>query len=113
MRDIIVAARVQDRGQAEVSVIILTADLKQERTKWLAECLELGTATYGETLDEARNDLLEAVTLQLNEVQQMGFIEDYLVDHGVPVIPIITTRIGRGSRPGSSWRVPALAGTQL
>ena len=40
------------------------------------------------TLEEAKEDLSEAIDLQLTEVDQLGFIEDYLKEHGVIMHPV-------------------------
>ncbi len=66
-----------------LSVIALTADLEQEDDKWIGTILELGTSTFADTLDALMNELDEAVVLQLNEVERLGFIEEYLKEHGV------------------------------
>ena len=73
-----------------VSMILLTADYRQEDGNWLAECLELGVATYGTTLEEAKEDLSEAIDLQLTEVDELGFIKEYLKEHGVQIHPFPT-----------------------
>ena len=54
--------------------------------QWTATCLELGTSTFGDTLDEAKKELQEAVILQLDEVERLGFIADYLEENPVPII---------------------------
>ena len=88
MRDGIVAFRREN--EKLISMVLLTADYRQEEGNWLAECLELGVATYGTTLDEAKEDLSEAIDLQLTEVDQLGFLEEYLKEHGVTIHPVPT-----------------------
>ena len=69
-------------------VITLTLLLTEEGQRWVGECLELGTAAYGHSLEEVHEQLIEAVLLQLNEMERMGFIEDYLREHNVRLQPL-------------------------
>ncbi len=91
MLELTLAVRYKETGAQEG--ILLSLQFKQEGGKWLAECLELGTATYAETLEEAQRELLEAVSLHLNQVEQMGIIDEFLREHGV-------RRFGFGAPPG-------------
>ena len=69
-------------------VFSLAFDLEKEGEQWTSTCLELGISTFGDTLDEAKNGLQEAVTLQLNEMERLGFIAAYLEENRVSVIPL-------------------------
>ncbi len=91
MLELTLAVRYKETGAQEG--ILLSLQFKQEGGKWLAECLGLGTATYAETLEEAQRELLEAVSLHLNQVEQMGIIDEFLREHGV-------RRFGFGAPPG-------------
>ena len=86
MREGIVAVR--RHGDSIVSIMLLTGEFQQEEGVWLAECLELGVVAYASTLDEAKRDLSEAIDLQLNEVERLGFIEEYLKERRVQVHPV-------------------------
>jgi predicted RNase H-like HicB family nuclease len=46
----------------------LTAAVHQEEDWYVAQCLEVDVASQGRTIDEALNNLAEAVTLYLDEV---------------------------------------------
>lgn len=103
-------AAIHFEGSKPVAVAILTADLFRDEGKWLAECLELGTATYASTLEEAQLELAEAVHLQLDEVEALGFLDEFLRDRGVKLLPIM--RGEKGTRPrGPSWAMPVLTST--
>ena len=69
-------------------VIVLTFDFSQESEQWVGLCLELGTSTFSDTLEQTRLELQEAVELQLNEVERLGFIQDYLSENHVRVVPV-------------------------
>ncbi len=59
----------------------LTAAISQEGDWFVAQCLEVDIASQGETLDEARDNLAEALAL---------YFEDADVDVGEPpvIVPI-------------------------
>lgn len=63
--------------------VILTLKLYREGDQWLGECLELGTATFGTTLDEVRNELPDLVALHLAELDQSGEREHFFQTHGI------------------------------
>jgi predicted RNase H-like HicB family nuclease len=52
-------------GGAYDHVLILTLDYVQEGGQWVGVCLELGTSTFAESLETVRQELREAVALQL------------------------------------------------
>ena len=84
MRDLLPAALMSD-GRA-VAMIVLTADFEQEDGLWIGTCLELGTSTQAETLDELRAELKDAIDLQLNEMARLGYTREYLRSQGVKLM---------------------------
>lgn len=89
-------------------ILTLSVEFRQEDSRWLAECLELGTAAYGDTLERAEAEVLEAISLQLNQVEEMGFVQKFLKEHGVQEVAIRVPR-ARSARK-VSWAVPAALG---
>jgi len=65
--------------------IRLTVVFKQEEDVWTAECSELGTATFGESLEEAIKNIEEAVCLHLNTLEDIGEIEQFFQENNVEV----------------------------
>lgn len=65
--------------------IVLTMLFKQEEDVWTAECKELGTATFGDTFEEAKRDLEEAVTLHLSTLEKIGERERFFRERGIEV----------------------------
>ena len=57
-------------------------------------CLELGTTTFADTLDELRKEISDAVTLQLDEIERLGFIEEFLRDHSVQPVLLVPSATG-------------------
>ena len=67
-------------------VIVLTFEFCEESGQFVGVCLELGTSAFAETLQQTRLELREAVELQLNEVERLGFIDDYLSENHVRIV---------------------------
>lgn len=71
-----------------VEVSVLTVEFEQEDGMWIGTCLELGTSTQAQTLEELQAELTDAVDLQLNEMARLGYTRDYLRAQGAKVLPI-------------------------
>jgi predicted RNase H-like HicB family nuclease len=65
--------------------VVLTFLFKQEEDVWTAECKELGTATFGDTYEEAKRDLEEAVMLHLNTLEKVGERERFFKERDIEV----------------------------
>ena len=87
MRDTTTVIHRNNEGSPDY-VIVLTFEFSQESGQWIGLCLELGTSTFSDTLGQTRLELQEAVELQLNEVERLGFIQDYLSENHVRVVPV-------------------------
>lgn len=68
--------------KAEV-YMILTVQFQKEGGKWTAECLELGTATFGRTLKEAKKRIREAIQLQLNTLEDVNELERFCRENNI------------------------------
>lgn len=62
--------------------IEFTSLIFKEGEAFVSYCPELSVASCGDTLDEARRRLLEAVRLFLEESQRMGTLRDILREEG-------------------------------
>ncbi len=71
------------RPEHATGVIILILTFKQDKNRWLAECSELGTATYARTMKQAHEELVELVTLHLNTLEGVGERERFLKECGI------------------------------
>ena len=95
---------IRSRGGKPKEAVLLTIDFKEYSGQWLAECLELGTATHADTLEEVRREIRDNVTLQLGSVEELGFMEEYLRQNNVPLIPL---EAASGSTTGvATWTSP-------
>ena len=102
MRETGIAIR-SGAGQPK-EAILLTIDFKEYAGQWLAECLELGTATCADTLEVVRQEIRDNVTLQLGSVEELGFMDEYLRERNVPLIPLETPSESTGRV--ATWTSP-------
>ena len=86
MRDTIIAIHREKGIGSPDFVFSLTFDIENEGEQWMGTCLDLGTSTFGDTIDEAKNELKEAVILQLDEMERLGFVSEYLGANRVSII---------------------------
>lgn len=80
-------------------VRLTTIFVQEEDGRWTAECKELGTATFGDTFEEAKKDLDEAIELHLNTLTEVGEIERFFRENGITIGTFSTTKSVRKSIP--------------
>ena len=69
---------------------MVTGVFRKEGRRWLAECPELGTATFGRSLSEADARLKEAISLHLNTLEDLGETLRFFAENGITVYPEIS-----------------------
>jgi len=84
-----------------MQTIEFTSLIFKEGEAFVSFCPELSVASCGDTVEEARSRLLEAVRLFLEESQRMGTLQDILQEEGF--VPRDAT--------GASWSPPPLVAT--
>ncbi len=90
---------------SDIGYILLTLKVAKEDSQWTAECEELGTATYGDTLDGTLSELRELVSLHLSSLEEFGERERFFREHGIAIheTPPIPTKssfmLGGGTFP--------------
>ena len=68
--------------------ITLTAQIElDEDGLYVAQCVELGTSSYGFTADEAMQNIAEAVLVHLDTLGRHGTLTETLSAAGVAVFP--------------------------
>ena len=65
--------------------ILLTLLFRREGDVWTAECKELGTASFGDTLEEAIESIKDMVKLHLDALEDVGERERFLRENHVTV----------------------------
>ncbi|MCY4556149.1 MAG: hypothetical protein OXF79_07165 [Chloroflexi bacterium] len=73
-------------------IINLTLNYYQEAGQWIGFCEELGTSAFADDLEQTQAELREAVELQLNGVERITDVRDYLVDNEVVIQPVRLSR---------------------
>ena len=63
--------------------IIVRTEFKQEAGKWVGTCPELGTSTYGASLEEVQEALQEMMVLQLNALEETGQRARFFREHKI------------------------------
>lgn len=62
---------------------------------YAAECVELGTASCGDSLEEAMDNIAEALALHLSTLQHLGDMERVFREKGIVAIKSATPEAGR------------------
>jgi predicted RNase H-like HicB family nuclease len=65
--------------------IILTFVVEREGEYQVSRCLELGTASFGDDVDEALGHLMDATQVYLNTLEDLGECRRVLEEKGVRV----------------------------
>jgi predicted RNase H-like HicB family nuclease len=99
--------------------VILTGILREEEDgRWTSECLELGVAGYGDSLDEAKKSLEGVVALHLKALEKTGERHRFFQRHKITFHRATTKpkakRVDRALNPGEvavamKQAVPAIA----
>ena len=65
--------------------VTLTLSFEQEGSEWVGVCLELGTSTFADTLEECQEELQELVTDHLSVLEEIGERERFFKEWGIAV----------------------------
>lgn len=80
---------IQPPTQRMVGVAVLQARFHKEGDQWLGECSELGTATFGDSLEEVQAELRELIELHLDALGRSGERDRFFAEHGVRFSPVV------------------------
>ena len=61
----------------------LTLKFAKEGSQWTAECVELGTATCGDSFEEVADEIGPLIELHLNSLEQIGTRAAFFRKHGI------------------------------
>ena len=81
-----------DESGASDYIISLTLNYHQEEGQWVGICTELGTSAFADDLEQMKIELREAVELQLNGVERITDVRDYLAINQVVIQPVKLSR---------------------
>lgn len=57
--------------------------VKREKEGFVVECIDLNIVTQGDTLREARKNVIEAITLHFQSAEELGILDQELEKLGV------------------------------
>ena len=69
----------------DVGYIVLTGIVEEEDGQFASHCRELGTASCGDTIAEALDNLGEAIELNIEGLQEVGELERTLQERNIRV----------------------------
>ena len=73
---------VGDRKETK-GYIVLTYEYHKEGTRWVANCLELGTSTFAKNLIQAKERIRDAVSCHLNCLEEVGERERFFAENNI------------------------------
>ena len=87
IRETIVVTHADNSGITDYT-IKLTFAYHEEEGQWVGVCDELGTSAFADTMEQMKTQLRDAVELQLNGVERITNVRDYLADNQVVIQPV-------------------------
>ena len=70
-----------------IGYIVLTGVVEEEDGQFASYCRELGTASCGDTITEALDNLGEAIELNIEGLEEVGELERTLRERNIPIDP--------------------------
>lgn len=99
------------KGKPDLA-LLLTGEFHKEGRNWLSQCVETGIATFASTLEQARLELIELITLDLECTEKSGFLAEELEKHNVRPLKIVPPP-GASIPNGKGWATPKEASKDL
>ena len=65
--------------------VVFAIKVEEEGDVWVGTCLELGTSTFADTLDECLDEIESLVGDHLNTLEALGKRERFFQTHGIQV----------------------------
>ena len=84
--------------------MLLTIDYKEEGGQWLAECIEFGTATHANTIDEVRREIHDGAQHFLCNMEELGWMDQWIRQNNLAVIPLKSTAVSADR--AVTWDLP-------
>ena len=67
-------------------IVVLTSVVEPEGEMFVSTCIELGTASCGDTIQEAFENLEEAIAVHLNALEELGETERVFHERGIEIL---------------------------
>ena len=69
--------------QTGIGYVVLTGIVNKEGSQFVSHCTELGTSSRGDTVEEAFQNLNDAVMVQLNQLERTGQRQNLFVERNI------------------------------
>ena len=70
----------------ERDIVVLTSIVEPEGDMFVSTCVELGTASCGDTIQEAFENLDEAIAVHLDALEEVGETERVFEERGIEIL---------------------------
>jgi predicted RNase H-like HicB family nuclease len=70
---------------SKAGYVVLTLTVSKEGKHYVSECEELGTASFGETVDEAVANVIDASTEYLRAIERLGERKRIFKERGIAI----------------------------
>lgn len=70
-------------SKVERMILKIPFIMRKDEGKFVAECIDLNIVTQGDTLKEARQNVMNAITLHLKSADELGMLDEELEKLGV------------------------------
>jgi hypothetical protein len=88
-------------SSADCLWLFVTFELRKKRKIWVSKCLELGTASFGDTLEAAKQELIDLTVIHLNGLEEAGLRERVFVERGLKLHRKRSPETPPAERPGT------------
>lgn len=75
----------KNASKAQHGYIKLTYEVTQEGKQFVSRCVELGTASCGDTLDDAFENIADATIEYLNAIEELGERSRVFIEKGIEI----------------------------
>ena len=93
----------QPRDTEAQGVVILTSVVEEEGDQFVSFCTELGTASCGDSIEEALANLQEAIWVHLNALEETGERERVFGERGIDLLSSRSTSPYTARSPSAKW----------
>ena len=70
----------------ERDIVVLTSVVEREGDMFVSTCIELGTSSCGDTIQEAFENLEEAIAVHLDALEEVGETERVFEERGIEIL---------------------------
>jgi len=86
--------------------VVLTGTVEKEDNHFVSTCVELGVASCGDSVEEALDNLGDALKVHLNALEELGIIDQVFSEKGIEVKrdTSLSVKVSVSVPPGKTFR---------